>query len=984
MIRPQLSILIPCHSLEDFPTDLGESEAAGLLNAFAAAYHPVVLAATRELPAWRRADEPQADATGAGDLSGKIVIIPSCSTSWLPHRWTETATAAGAAVVEGISERQELVSELLAALLRVETAGDNHGVQNPDTEAESKLPDVSTVVATSRGADAPRSPLDQELVADLMAFGTAMLQADLLTRRMHYYSNLDSGPIRLEVLAAAESAVAGDTEQARRRLSRAFELLLDARERYFPVDSYLIDLCLVVPRLADKLPAALSPLETTTLLATAADWEKIACDHPDLIERLKSDWNGHRVGLVGGEYREGPTSLLPIESVLWEFDRGRAAYDRIFGRSPKVWARRRFGFSSLIPQILDRSQIPYAVHAALDDGYYPDDELSRFRWEGCDGVGVDAFSRIPLAADGATSFLRFSQRLAESMEQDQAAAIMFARWPEVSSPWLEDLRRIHRYAPVFGKIVSLETFFEDSDLAGRTHRHPATGYFAPYLTQSVARDQADPIARYGRMITRRHRLDATASMHTIAGVLRGEFDECSLAQNEDDVEAALPDAEPDVVAAADQRLAASEETAGRSFADAVLAGAPAGRGALIMNSLPFPRRCTVGLPEGFAAPPVDGPVKQVQFDDRRRCVTVDLPAAGFLWLPKAASTPGPRRDEPPTAENGVLRNEWFEVHLSEATGGIAFVKGYGRSPKRLSQQLAFRFPRKRKIASDEWGSDDSHYSAMRARSVEITCGGPALAEAVTTGDLIDQTNGDVLATFRQTIRLWRSRPVVELEIELEPLRQPEGDPWSNYYGCRFAWNDPTAVLTRSVQQTAQPAPDGRFDAPHYIEIAEDELRTTIIPVELPFHRRTGDRMFDTLLVVAGETTQRFRFVIACDEPYPMRPALEAYVPPVVVETDRGPSLAGPAGWFLKVDAKNVQITSVRPLAACDDQSAGLRIRLLETEGHAKRVRLSCFQSPTSACLTDLAGNTTASLSVDADGVTLDLHAYEIATVELRF
>lgn len=982
MIRPQLSILIPCHSLEDFPTDLGESDAAGLLNAFAAAYHPVVLAATRELPAWRRADEPQPDATGADDLTGKIVIIPSCSTSWLPHRWIESATAAGAAVVEGISERQDLISELLAALLRVETRAAEVGGEKSEVGDQRPEDEVQSFENPTPDLRPPTS--DPELVADFMAFGTAMLQADLLTRRMHYYSNLDSGPIRLEVLAAAESAVAGDAEQARRRLSRAFELLLDARERYFPVDSYLIDLCLVVPRLADKLPEALSPLEPTTLLATAADWEQIAGDYSDLIERLKCDWSGHRVGIVGSEYREGPTSLLPIESVLWEFDRGRKTYERIFGRTPKVWARRRFGFSSLIPQILDRSEINYAVHAALDDGYYPDDELSRFRWEGCDGVGVDAFSRIPLAADGATSFLRFSQRLAESMEQDQAAAIMFARWPEVTSPWLDDLRRIHRYAPVFGKIVSLETFFEDSDLAGRTHRHPATGYFAPYLTQSVARELPEPIARHGRMITRRHRLDATAWMQTIAGILRGEYDESPLTQIEDDAEAAPSDADLGDIVAIDQQLAEAEALAGRSFADGVLAGAPTGHGALIVNPLSFPRRCTVELPEGFSEPSVAGPVKQVQFDDRRRSITVDLPAAGFFWIPKSTSTPAPHRGEPPTAENGVLRNEWFEVHLSEATGGIAFIKGYGRSPKRLSQQLAYRFPRKRKIASEEWGGDDSYYSAMRARSIEITCDGPALAEAVTAGDLIDQTNGDVLATFRQTIRLWRSRPVIELEIELEPSRQPEGDPWSNYYGCRFAWNDPTAVLTRSVQQTAQPAPDGRFDAPHYIEIAEDELRTTIIPVELPFHRRTGERMLDTLLIVAGEQTRRFRFVIACDEPYPMRPSLEAYVPPVVVETDRGPSLAGPAGWFLKTDAKNVQITSVRPLAAVDDQPPGLRIRLFETEGHVKRVRLSCFKSPTSARLVNLAGNTTTSLSVDADGVTLDLHAYEIVTVELRF
>src|SRR5690606_38987691 len=109
-----------------------------------------------------------------------------------------------------------------------------------------------------------------------------------------------------------------------------------------------------------------------------------------------TEWGNRRVDLVGGSYQEGPTSVLPIESVLWEIDRGQDTFRKLFGRTPQVWARRRYGFSSLMPQLLDRARLPFAIHTALDDGYYPDDEHSKFRWEGCDGVGVDAFSRIPL------------------------------------------------------------------------------------------------------------------------------------------------------------------------------------------------------------------------------------------------------------------------------------------------------------------------------------------------------------------------------------------------------------------------------------------------------------------------------------------------------------------------------------------------------------------------------------------------------------
>lgn len=946
MNRSQVIILLPCHGLEHLPTDLGESDAAGLLNAFAAAYHPALLAASREMPAWRHADDPP------HDPAGKIVVVPNASEGWLPHGWGETARAAGAAVVEGLSEREEIVTALLGGL---------EVVRGPAGE-ESALE-----------AGVPHLPMDAGLVADFHAFGTAILLLEALTRRMHYYSNLDGGPLRLEIIAAAEAAVGGDGEQARRRLNRAFELLLEARERFFPVNAYLIDLCLVIPRLAEKLAALLTPLEPTTLLATAKDWEEIAAAQPELIERLKLDWESRRVCLAGGEYREVPISILPVESVLEEFDRGLTAYRNLFGRAPKVWARRAYGFSALLPQILDRSGFTAAVHAALDDGLYPDEEWSKFRWDGCDGVGIDAFSRIPLAADAAASYLRLPGRMAESMEQDSAPAVMFARWPEVSAPWWEDLRRVHRYAPVFGKFVTLEQFFADTDPAGRVLRHESKGYFPPYLTQAVARGESDPVSRFGRRVIRRHQLDAAVWMETIATLLRGGG------------AAGLGDRPPaeDQGDAVEPVSAATIEAAAQDLAAAVLAGSPARPGALIFNPLSFPRRTTVELPKEFTAPPIEGPVKQVQFDELRRSVTLDLPPAGFVWLP-ADSAARPRGEDPPTAEGSVLRNEFFEVHLNEATGGIAYVKGYGRSPKRLSQQLAYRFPRKRTVSRGDWGDEQTYYSEMRGRSVELTCSGPGLAEAVTTGDLVDQTNEQVLATFRQTIRVWRDRPVVEIEIELEPVRLPDGDPWTHHYACRFAWDDETAAVTRCVQGTAQPAPDNRFDSPYYIEVADGDLRTTIVPIGLPFHRRTEGRMLDTLLITAGETERRFRFVIACDEPYPMRAALSELVPPVVIPTETGPPFAGSAGWFLHVDAKNVQVTSLRPLPPDETSPAGVRIRLTETEGRAKRARLTFFKTPSSARLVNLAGETMANLSVEGDAVAIDVHRYEIATVELRF
>src|SRR5690606_5474265 len=312
---------------------------------------------------------------------------------------------------------------------------------------------------------------------------------------------------------------------------------------------------------------------------------------------------------------------------------------------------------------------------------------------------------------------------------------------------------------------------------------------------------------------------------------------------------------------------------------------------------------------------------------------------------------------PATVADGALRNEFFEVHISEKTGGIAYVKGYGRVPKRISQQLAFRFPRKRDIGQQGYlASEDSYYSQMRCDEITVTCDGPALGEIVSTGQIIDQTNDHSLADFRQTTRVRRGQPNIEIEIELNPHLEPTGDPWTNYFACRFAWNDETAALTRDLHERAQPVPEGRFDAPHFIEIAEGVLRTTIVPLDTPFHRRTGDRMLDSLLIVAGETRRHFRFVIACDEAYPLRAALDARQPALILETTTGPPAASSVGWFFHLDSRDVQILPVDPLST-PEVGTTLVLRLLEPEGRGRVARLPCFRTPRAARIINLRGET---------------------------
>lgn len=960
MTYDELTVLIPSHSLEDFPTELPEGPVTSLLNAFAVLWHPALLASANVLPSWHRADSPPET------VENRLVVIPTACDEWVPGGWADHARSDGAVVVEGIEDRAEMVQAALEPL-RMDAA------------------------------------IDAELAADFLALGACYLQLELLTRNMHHFSNLDEVHLQRAAVAAAEAAIADDREAARTHLRACFEVLTEARERFYPVDCYLVDLCLLIPRLADEhLVKAVSSGKPINVLASAEDLKQIAGDNPDALSALRKGWNGGTLDVVGGELRETTSPLLTIESVLWNFLEGRAAFQDLFGQTPTTWGRRRYGLSTQLPQILSRLGFHSALHVALDDGLYPDLEQSKIRWEGSDGTVLDAMTRIPLAADSATSFLRFPARMAESMEEDHVAAVIFARWPQMNTPWLDDFKRAHDYSPVLGRFITFGDFFQHTDDPGRLSTFHAREYLTPFLIQTVARQEKNPVSRFSDHTLRRHRFDAACWYSGLARLLTGQAPRDQLdRQNERLLEQADPDAAPDATAPVDKMIDGFLSSSSRELAEVITSGGDQ-VGVLLLNPLSFPRRVPIDLTSFETPPPATDAVKAVQFDDNRKSAVVDLPPAGFAWIPGdgVSAAEASATSTTPMAEDGVLRNEYFEIYINETTGGVARIKGHGRSPNRLSQQLAYRFPRERSFVvgtGDDAEQVKSFYSDMRCRNLEIISAGPALGEIVTVGDLIDQKDGSKLAEYRQTTRIWRRRPVAEIDIEFDVEHMPDADPWSNYYAARFAWNDSTASLTRSVQQGAHTFQGERFESPHYLEIASDQERVTILNMGLPFHRKSGPRMVDTLLIPAGETRRRFHFVIAFDVSYPMQAALDAMVPPAVVPLDNGPPRAGASGWFFHVDARNVQIVGIRNLMAEPDESPeqqeqarngsatthGFALRLLETEGRHKRIRLRCFKAPRQARQRDFQGRTLSKLAVDGDVVFIDMSAYEIADVELR-
>jgi alpha-mannosidase len=363
---------------------------------------------------------------------------------------------------------------------------------------------------------------------------------------------------------------------------------------------------------------------------------------------------------------------------------------------------------------------------------------------------------------------------------------------------------------------------------------------------------------------------------------------------------------------------------------------------------------------------------------------------GFVWVGPAEQAPAAEKraprarktpeDSPVVAEENQLRNEYFQVRLHPATGAIQSIQSYAIRGNRLGQQIAMRLPPPAELGYVDAEAEEN-YSLMAADEISANMLGPMKGTIVSRGRLVDR-EGNRLARFVQTMIARRGSPILEIQIELDIERLPEGNPWASYYAARFAWSDETADVFQGVGLCRQPSEGNFIEAPHFIDIRAPRTQLTVFPGGLPYHRRFGIRKFDTLLVVQGETARKFRLGIGVDVKYPAHAAIDSLaMPPELAR--REPAPKSPWGWLFHLDARNVLATHWEPLAV-EGRAAGVRVRLQETEGRRAELVLRCFRPVASAHKVDFLGGLQSELPTEGDQVTVELGPREWAQVEATF
>ncbi len=374
-------------------------------------------------------------------------------------------------------------------------------------------------------------------------------------------------------------------------------------------------------------------------------------------------------------------------------------------------------------------------------------------------------------------------------------------------------------------------------------------------------------------------------------------------------------------------------------------------GVMVFNPCNFTRRVALEL-DNIGVIPVADAVKAVEVQDRKTRLVVEVPSLGYAWIPQGNFNTTAPKSKFITATPVSVRNETMEAEFDPETGAIRAVRDLRSRTNRLGMQLVF-----------------NPGSRTKARSVTMTNCGAALGEVVCEGDILNDHN-EVLCTFRQRMRAWVGRPVIELRIELDPIKPISGYAWHSYIGARFAWRDRRAALFRGSHGTNDRTTHARPVSAEYLEARLGSERTFVFTGGLPFVQKHEDRMADVILLPEGETGRVFDLLLAFDRDYPMQTAQSWITPTPIHFTSKGPPSAGVSAWLANIDLPSVVMTSMKPVAASDGFSRAVALRLQETAGYAGAAEIRFARDPSWAVLCD--GN-------EVEGVALNLQDGAIPT-----
>jgi hypothetical protein len=901
----------------------------------------------------------------------QIFAVPESPPLVLPDDWDQRVLDVGALAFRSTPDRETTLANFKEAMLAFERR------QKEDASKTSEVSETSEVLPTAALLELPDSTL-----GPFFGIGLGFLMIEGLFEAMEHENLLAAGELWQEIQAAVAALGDSDPDAFRRHLKSAADRLLAAREVLYPVTIHLLDLLLLEEQdQAKALPASAEAGLPFNLIASSERLVKFAREYPEKMVVIRERFQNEQAEVCGGCYIEREDPLLPLESQLWNLKRGMADVRDLLGKEISVFARKRFGYHPQTPLFLNSVGLHRAVALTFDDSSLPSFRSTVTNWPSPDGKQLEAFTRKPLPADDPQTFFHLAYHLCQTIRQDHAATLGLLHAGKQAAPGYADWLELSRLAPVLGTWTTMSRYLGEV-MAGEHVAAPSADEFhADFLSERTQAKREHPVSECARHVRQRRQMD---TLWTLAAIYQGLAAKPAPLISPSNEGRALSDHLADLEDQMESGqtlpkvLEKTQHALARTLAERLLVRATGDTPSyMVLNPCSFTRRLALEIEAPNHSIPAEGPVKAVQPQGDKTLLVVEVPPLGFAWFPShgagpvmtqgragSVMTPVQSSGRMRLADSSHVRNEFFEAEIDPMTGGLRGFWDHRTRMNRLGQQIVF----------------NPGSTMLRVGEIRVVSTGPALGEVVTEGSILGDQE-QVLATFRQTLRAWLGRPILDLRIEIIPRQPPAGYPWHAYFCARFAWRDEKASLLRSVNGMGYVTSHTRPETPDYLELRQGKQSTFLFPGGLPFLQRHSTRMLDVILIPEGEKEHVFDLALGLDREHPIQTALGMVTSPVLVPVTKGPPHVGASGWLFHLDAPNLLLTSLRPGHEGQDS---ITARMLECSLHGSAVEFRCARNPKRAMLVDARGETLLEATINGDAVQFEAAPGDLIHLRVDF
>gem|GEM_PF-1052638 len=1030
----QLLLLLPCHSLEDFPTHHQGDDAENLLMTWTCAWHPALLVQAGKMPTWNRVEEPPADCNGC------VILIPKVSKNRLPSGFLGRCVDQGGFSLSVSGDRAADVQEIAAAI----------------------------------GCQAAISAISQDTTDQFYALSYTYLQIELLTRQLRYSSNLDQVHFETQLLKAAAAATAGDFESMDLAIERCYDVLSEERHRYYPMDSFLLDVTLLASTtLGASLRQQLNDSYASNWIVTSSLLQQLKTKSPEIFEQVKQRCEEGSLHLAGGCHNQPPNALLSLETVRRNVNWGQAFAQAEVGRPFEVFARRTPGLEATLPGPLKSAGFRGAMHQNFEDATIPLGSHANFRWEGIDGQTLNSLTKTMCDASQPATFLRLGIQIGEALDIDHVAVTQLVHWPSAVSPVFYDLVNSTRRSDALGKWCTLADVFDAVHDPGYSESISSADYRANDLGRmlsqereasslalhvdasdavdsSVSGPKLNVVSQVQCLIQTEDRLRQTqflAGMLQLAQGGKRSFADLADAAGQLNFDQAAPEVtdsatmgSEDVLQQASQLLPIDVDQLNslQSQMSCRLAGILAASGSddcLIFNADAQVQRMLL-TPEvlgkrSLAAVPVDQVYGQSR-DSSGSYAVVDIPAMGYIHLAKLTSANSALKEKSqPRILSGesTLRNEFLEATIDVKTGALRSIHNYEGRSNLCSLQLAW-FDSKlqsqikellAKSKGGDWKSnlaelwsrregDDGKrrlavhqggYTSMDAENVQVVLSNSIVAKIKATGAL--RVLNKRIADFEIHYQLYRGSRFLEVDCVVTPVSEsfgvklsddksyqfpPDasakiGKGYRSYFGWRLAHAQPSADIVRDLNTLRQDASRPYFEAPHLVEFSGTGHRLAVLTNGLAFHRVPADGKLDSLISHQPHEPFRSKYRIGLSPKNVLAVSLASSTPLLSVPCGSLKPNIPAAAWLFQCSSPHVILTSWENRYV-DGQFAGLKVRMVETTGKNRKFRLDFATAARTVTLTANDPHYVPNCKVSDGAVACDISPFEQLELWVEF